>query len=377
MALLFTYSESADFPGGQVDVANLHAEIVASAITIALLAVRKNGDVVEIEFKADLPAGDKTILDGDTTNPAGGLLAAHDSTAVVAIEQVQLANIQQDSDMRLEVATGPPVGLTERVLVSPNLCDATTWYQQSTRVTDEAATDSGDGLTFNLANSNVIDLYHGKVYDEYHVRQDGGAEYAVVVKVDTVEMTQREPFASSGGDYTVDYANGTITFGSSQAGSTVEVSYNYAGSSVWSVIPSSGKRLDIQYAEAQFSSDLEMTSSMIVSIHGYVDVFAPQLMVSNGGPIPDGTVIELDRWPYQTIDNIIEEAVSAQPVIPIIGTNSRGTTTTRQIFPFRYNAARDIRNAYGMMLCIQMGDDVPWDGERASVTFYSVERDEV
>lgn len=376
MTTLFTYSEANDFPGATINLDKMHDEIVASAITIALLAVRKTGDVVEIEFKADLPAGDKTILDGDTTNPAGGLIALHDNSPSVSVEQVQLSNIQQDSDMRIEVATGPPVGLTERVLVSPNLCDQTTWYYQSTRVTDEVAVDSGDGLTFNLANANVIDMYHGKVFDEYHLRQDGGDEYKVVVKVDTVEVTEREAFAASGGDYTVDYAAGSITFASSQSGSTVEVSYNYPASSVWSVVPSSGKRLDIQYAEAQFSSDLEMESAMIVSIHGFVDVFAPQLAVSNGGPIPDGTVIELDRWPYQTIDNIIEEAVSAQPVIPIIGTNARGTATTRQIFPFRYNAARDIRSSYGMMLCIQTGNNVPWSGERASVTFYSVERDE-
>lgn len=376
MATLFTYSEANDFPNGSVNTEKLHDEILASAITVALLAVRKTGDVVEIEFKADLSAGDKTILDGDTTNPAGGLIAAHDNSPSIGIEQVQLANIQQDSDMRLEVATGPPVGLTERVLVSPNLCDRTTWYFLSTRVTNEVATDSGDGLTFNLINSNLIDLYHGKTYDEYHLRQDGGAEYKVVVLVNSVELTERSAFASSGGDYTVDYAAGTITFFNSQSGNTVEVSYNYESGSLWSIVPNAGKRLDIQYAEAQFSSDLDMESELIVSIHGYVEVFAPSLAVSNGGPIPDGTVIELDRWPYETIDNIIEEAVSAQPVIPIIGTNARGTTTSRQIFPFRYNAARDIRASYGMQLSVSLGNDTVWTGERASVTFYAVERAE-
>ena len=77
----YVYSISADMPGGAVNEAKLHAEIVASAIGTVLNSVRADMNVLTVTFTGDLSAGDKTIFDGDTTGPAGGLLAAHDNTA--------------------------------------------------------------------------------------------------------------------------------------------------------------------------------------------------------------------------------------------------------------------------------------------------------
>lgn len=75
-----TYDIAADMPGGAVNTITLEKEIRASAIVTKLFSARANGNVLSILFDTlPLPAGDKTILDGDITGPAGGLLAAHDN----------------------------------------------------------------------------------------------------------------------------------------------------------------------------------------------------------------------------------------------------------------------------------------------------------
>jgi hypothetical protein len=75
MSLTYTL---ADFPDSQINPENLASEIRASPIVTALDYVSTSGSTVYIVFKATLSSGDKTLLDGDTTAPAGGLIAAHD-----------------------------------------------------------------------------------------------------------------------------------------------------------------------------------------------------------------------------------------------------------------------------------------------------------
>lgn len=79
-AQVYTYSKAADFSSGLVP-SNLKNEIDSSQITSAtLLSIITDGDVVKLTFSGALSSGDKTALDGDTSAPAGGLIAAH-STA--------------------------------------------------------------------------------------------------------------------------------------------------------------------------------------------------------------------------------------------------------------------------------------------------------
>ena len=76
-----TYSISADMPSGIVRTGVLHKEILAEAgITKTLENISTLGDVLTVTFDLALSAGEATIFDGDTTGPAGGLLAAHDTT---------------------------------------------------------------------------------------------------------------------------------------------------------------------------------------------------------------------------------------------------------------------------------------------------------
>lgn len=113
----YPYSITNDLPGGAVDVSNLWEEISASGsgITIQLDDIvinpnDDNSDLIHIIFKDALSAGEKTALDGDTTGPCGGLIAAHDNIPHNEPEHVIVD--------RLEDKSGPEDSL--RVYPAPN-----------------------------------------------------------------------------------------------------------------------------------------------------------------------------------------------------------------------------------------------------------------
>lgn len=81
MAFNYTYNISTDFPGGVCNESNLTTEIKVSSISTALTSMGRAGDVLTITFASQLSAGDKITLDNNQTAPAGGLIAAHISTA--------------------------------------------------------------------------------------------------------------------------------------------------------------------------------------------------------------------------------------------------------------------------------------------------------
>ena len=88
----YIYDVATDFPNGRVHTATLRDEIVACPdITIQINDVHCVGfteeaggvcvgGTIHLVFAAELPTGEKTVLDGDTTGPCGGLIAAHDNS---------------------------------------------------------------------------------------------------------------------------------------------------------------------------------------------------------------------------------------------------------------------------------------------------------
>lgn len=93
----YVYSVANDFPDGAVNPTKLDSEIRASSIVTALDGIVVVGDVLTIYFKAALSAPDKTTLDGNTTNPAGGLIAATDNTPSNPITKVDIQQEEQIS----------------------------------------------------------------------------------------------------------------------------------------------------------------------------------------------------------------------------------------------------------------------------------------
>lgn len=76
----YTYSLSLDFPGGKMNSSKLQIAIQNSTIVTPLQEIDVAGNVVKIIFTDVLSVGDKTTLDGNTSHPAGGIIASTDNT---------------------------------------------------------------------------------------------------------------------------------------------------------------------------------------------------------------------------------------------------------------------------------------------------------
>lgn len=231
--------------------------------------------------------------------------------------------------------------------VSHDLTDRTTWYQQSTQVTGETLTDSGDGLTFDGANANWIDLENGKLYDE-SVINDG--TYDVKIYIDDV-------LQSSG--YTVNHSAGSVTFDSSQSGNTIKADYHYENGSTWTLAPTSGKLLQIEHAEIQFSKNIS------VDAHIYFEVWA-----YNPYDLPNKVMVR--QTTYKSVKDLIAAGNLGQGYIPAIDVLTQDVV----VFPFNYVSLITLKSSQGAELRVRVKDDTEFGGEWGVGTFYVISRDE-
>lgn len=340
----YTYAFS-DFPNGKVDTDRLYQEIVGSTITIALSQIQTIGTACKLYFKAVLPDNDVAVLDGLVANHSGEPLP-------VEKPKVELENVSFDGEKRIRVSPEPRKEGSGLVIVTHNWCDPTTWYTQSVRVTDEVLSNSGDNKTFTSAHNNWIDLTHGKVYRENLI----AALYLPLIKVNGVTKTPRAPWATSGGDYSINYAAGTVTFFEAVTGQ-VTASYSYATGSMFIIAPMPGKRLWIEYSEVQFSEDIDIRSTVHFQPWA-TNPQNPQYKIPVAAPTT-----------YKTLDNYIEEANGCYPPVPPMG-GGRGFTKARYTFPFRYQTIKELRSSQGAEIRIWLENDVPYGGEYSTATFY-------
>ena len=272
------------------------------------------------------------------------------------------AGSAQQVDQVPEVALKPPLG-KELIDCTHNMTDITTRFYTSERVTDEELTyDGGDGWW--ESGDIFIDMTHGKVFDEHTHCEKHPDHYAIVVKVDSVEKTQRAPWATSGGDYEVDYENGKVKpFTEDWTGATVTASYNKEIDSEWKLVPYTDTCIQVNKAEVQFSEDLIYASGVKMEIWGLADYFMP-------GVHPPGTKIPIGKGLYNTVDQFIDEAVGSFPPVEPVGGAARGISNRRFIFHFYYGVSRQIFSSLGMEIRVQTVDDVDFGGERCTATFY-------
>jgi hypothetical protein len=375
----YTYSISADFPNGKVNTATLTTEIGQSPIIIALDRIDTSGNVLTIIFKDTLSTGDKTLLDNNTTGPAGGLIAAHNNAATVGIIPISFAKasgspvfVNVDSDGNLFNINQPRSG-TKFNIITHNWCDKTTWYSESTKVTLETLTDAGAGLSFNSAHAFWIDMKHGKVTDEDNICTLAN-KWLSTVTVNDVVKTESPP-ATTTGDYQIDYRTGVVTFNATQIGNTVKATYWYAGSGTFVFKPIAGKKIKLLSVEVQFSKDLELKDTLIFTPYGYAGVFAPQYV-----PVPYSatTLIPLAASnKYKRMSDFVNEANGSYPVIPVIGGQGwRGLSQEIITFPWNYVARTDLSSAAGMELKITMENNIEQGGQMATATFYALSESE-
>jgi hypothetical protein len=350
----YNYSISAAFPNNKVDCPRLEEEIAHSAITIALDSIDVSGDFCSLSFKAALTVDERTILAGIVTNHSGLPLPSKPAPTT--------------SDGRPRVAMEKPDS-TKYTLCSHDWTDKTTWYTESIKIVDEIASDSGNHTIYTLAHQNVIDTYHGLIWQEDFLKDVNGASYRVIVKVNNEVKTERDPHVGSGGDYTINYVDGTVTFGSPLlVDDEVKVTYNYANTSGFYITAPAGKKLTIDAVEAQFAADVTYTDTIVFQPYGYVDAFAPQLIPA----VPSGTLIPLgDPLVYKTVTDIMADAVKCYPSYPVIGaSNWRGTQTPTLVFDWDYVSSTTLNGNAGMRIRVSLQHDVPFGGWFSTTTFY-------
>ena len=362
----YTYSLATNF-GGSINLAKLEQEIENSEITIALRRIDLAGDVVDIIFKAALSASEEDILDGGVA--VGGLIAAHDSSDdvdTVLISAVDPSGnpalIKQDSSNNLVMVPEPRDG-DKYNKFSINWCDKCSWYQSSTKVTTETLSDSGDGLTFNSANTHWIDMTHGRITDEDNIVAEAGSDnWIPVITVDDVEQTVET-------DYTINYENGTVTFSSSQSGNVVKATYWYASSGTYALTVPAGKTLQLLRVEVQFSKNITLNDTMLFTPKGYAGVFAPHLVPS---PLAATDLVALaSPYKYKNAKDYINESNGSHPLVPAWGELSDDVV----ILVWEYLSRTDLNGDAGMRIEVSMENDTVHTGEIAVLTFYGILKD--
>lgn len=344
-------SLSSDFPSASVNVAKLQFEIqaAASGITVQLKDITRNGDQVTITFKDELPPAEETALDT--------VIAAHDYTASPPILDTQIIN-----DPTVHVRK-PSEGINRVWAISHNWCDKTTWFQRSVYVEDEAV-GIGDGAqtVFSLANDFVIDMTHGKVADEDLIVPHSSASWDPIVKIDGLIQVGRVPFASSGGDYTIDYVAGEITFASAPGvGQQVLATYYYSpntpGSSIIEYSPPVGKKWLIDIAEVQFSKNIIMSDTVVWEV------------LAGGMPVAAPTI-------YKSFGNYLDTSYGSYPIIPALGGPDRGLLEDTVVLRWEYVSSIVLLSSLGLTARVCLQNDIPYGGERATFTLYAAEENE-
>jgi len=276
--------------------------------------------------------------------------------------------LTQDGRIRIAVEKS---NVSRKTLYSHDWTDPTTWYEQSVRVVEEVATDSGNHVRYVLSNFNVIDNYHGKISEEDFLTDSDGYSYRVVVKVNDTQKTEQDPHYGTGGDYTIDYDDGYIDFLSAlDAEDEVKVTYHYENGSRFTIKPTSGKCLDLSLAEIQFSTDVELMDTILFATYGLADVFAP-------GYYPPGTMIPLTNpVKYKTMRDFYNDAVRAYPKIAALGgAGWRGCNFDTVVLDWDYVSAVRLHGAYGMEIRVSLEHDEPVQGTFATATFYCMSVD--
>ena len=333
MASLFNYVISTGTANGVVDTYALEKAISSSSITIALdyITATVSADDLEIQFKADISAGEETTLDG--------IVAAHDGVAINDPDQVEISNDY------IQAQTIKPVGKSDGTKVSHDFCDKTTWYEQSTEHTGITLADQGSNKFKHADHTHWIDLTHGKIYDE-----DSLADQKEPVVYDNgVEQTA---------GFTIDYTEGSVTFDSAPTG-PVTADFWKGGSSVYTIAPDAGKKLLLEHAEVQFAKNISMTSPMKFEIWVY-----------NPLDLPNKFAYRSTK--YKNIKDFINIANMGQGTIPAVDILTQETV----VFPFNYVSVKELLSSQGAEIRVSTVNDQEYGGEWATASFYFISEDE-
>lgn len=231
--------------------------------------------------------------------------------------------------------------------VSHDWTDPCTWYSQSVRVTGETLS-LVSGKTYSFANQNIIDLTHGRLYQE-----------DVFASSYLLKVYDNGVLKSEGVDYNVDYPLGQLTFDANYTVTgPVTADYSYENGSQWVLAPDPGKVLHIEHSEVQFSRNVSMSPISF------------EIWVYN--PFDPPNKIKYQEIVYKNIKDIINSANLGQGFIPAIDMLSQDIL----VFPFNYSTVKSLKSSDGAELRIRILNDTAYSGEYATATFYVLSQDE-
>lgn len=257
-----------------------------------------------------------------------------------------------------------------------NFCDPTTWFYASERIVGEVAADSGDHQTFTLQNPNMIDATHGKVTNEDDGLVDAqGHSYRLSATVNGVPVVEQDPHKGAGGDFTVDYVAGSLTFlAPLKQGDVVAVSYNASRSSLFTLKPDPKSKLTISFSRTSFSTDVQLNDSVIFSIWGIADFFLPPQAIGVGkDQIPSGTKIPLKTFTYKSIADFYATATGLVPAARAMGGPGwRGMAQDLMMLEHDYVASIVLHSYSGMEARVQLQHEVAVGGTVSKTTFFCI-----
>lgn len=168
----YTYSKAVDFPSG-IDTSHLRHEILTSSIVTSLQYINTNGDTVYVVFQNALSASEKITLDGNVSNPAGGLIATHDATVVHpgSLQGVYTA----ESD--IEQGTTSNSYVTKVTLNTPKLAAGKYRVAWSAVISYDSLLTALSARLYNVTDSQELSLVNFLVKDLADEYQVGGINY--------------------------------------------------------------------------------------------------------------------------------------------------------------------------------------------------------
>jgi hypothetical protein len=345
-------------------------------------------DVVSIIFKANLTTDETHLLDG--------LVAAHDGAKEEAAPfEVSLRGFN-NVEGRLEVSSYP--SSASRVnLITHRWNDKTTWYTSSIKVSEiapkelnpdgtvyDSNVDTWTGKRFQLKHTHIIDVTHGKVFMENYTMSPEGGTYAVVVKINGVEVTEVDPDTEDG-NWVLNYNTGVLTLNPNLLlTDTLEVSYHYATSSEFYLRPTPDKILELRSVEVQFTEDMSLKDTMIFESFGSVGAFAPQLIgqfkdAEGNRFAADDSILLKEPVEYKTLFDYANESNGVYPLIPGTANNNptwRDSRNAIVTFPWNYQSVIPLSGAAGMFVRIRLLNNTPFEGEFSTATFYCYSKDD-
>lgn len=245
---------------------------------------------------------------------------------------------------------------------SHDYCHPCSWWQNATKVLAETLTDSGDGLTFNFANDNIIDadccserdrIYADTLLDANVMHIVSNYKRFYKIQIGGVQTTS---------GFTMNFVAGTVTFDSDQTGNTVTSDYYYATTSEYKVAPKTGKKIILERAEAQFT-----------------DVVPPKMLFEVHVDHPVYGDIVANTRTYITMQDYLNESNSGGNKVEQIRFEAGGSGLYDVFTLFwDYNAPIELTDSAGMYIIVKPMDDndMPITGKMSTFTFYALSEDE-